>query len=44
MNNPSPHKSNWLTTGCMILAGMGLLLMCWLATLGYMSTLRMMGL
>ncbi len=43
-DKPHPTKPNWMLAGCMTVSVMALVLMCWLATLGYMTTLRMVGL
>ncbi|WP_275124870.1 hypothetical protein [Aggregatilinea lenta] len=39
----TPRKSNLWTSGCLVLSVMGLALMCWLVSLGYMSTLHLIG-
>jgi hypothetical protein len=43
-NTPVHRTPRWLLTGCLIVAVLVLAFMCWLATLGYMTTLRMAGL
>lgn len=41
----STHRTpRWMLAGCMTVAVMVVVLLCWFATLGYMTTLRMAGL
>jgi hypothetical protein len=40
----SLKKSSWWSSGCLALGVMGFILTCWLLSVGYMATLRMMGL
>ncbi len=40
----SPRKSTAWTSGCLVLSVMGMALICWLLSLGYMTTLNLIGL
>lgn len=43
MNN-TPHQSSRWTSGCLVLGVIGFVFLCWLLSLGYMTTLHMVGL
>ncbi len=42
--NSTSHKSNGWTSGCLVLSVIGFVSLCWLLSLGYMTTLHMLGL
>jgi len=42
--NDTSHKSNGWTSGCLVLGVIGFVSLCWLLSLGYMTTLHMLGL
>ena len=43
MNNTS-HKPNGWISGCLVLGVIGFVSLCWLLSLGYVTTLHMLGL
>ena len=44
VHSPARRTPRWMLAGCITVAVLALVVMCWLATIGYMTTLRMAGL